>query len=276
VTRRLSSSILALAALAAIPAIMALAVGARPLRADWLVTRQGERFETKGPWQVKGKLLVFTLPDGTLSSIRADKVDFDASKRAAEEAAKKAAAASVPPPPVEQRKAVIILTDKDFHSPLPAGTSADAAGSGGSGNTAGAAKTGKDAAHEGPAAVEIVSWDRLAEADSKVNGIEIVGTLRNGAQVPLVEVTLTASLFDDAGNVIARAPAKVDTSVLAPGETSQFRVAIDGVFTFSTVKWDAQWKTIKVPHEGKPAPAASAPAPATPPPAPGEANKPPV
>jgi hypothetical protein len=271
VIRRLSSSILALAAL------IVLAVGAQPLRADWLVTHQGERFETKGPWQVKGKLVVFNLPDGTLSSIRADKVDFDASKKAAEEEAKKAAAAAAPPPPpAAQRKAVIILTDKDFHSPLPAGTTADGASPGSPANPASAAKTGKDAAHEGPAPVEIVSWDRLAEADSKVNGIEIVGTLRNGAQVPLVEVTVTATLFDDAGNIVARAPAKVETTVLAPAETSQFRVAIDGVFTFSTIKWDTQWKTIKVPHEGKPAPAAT-PNPAPPPAAPGTATtKPPV
>ncbi len=272
-TRR--SSLLVLAAAAALAAVAATAA-APALRADWLVTRQGERFQTKGPWQLKGKLVVFTLPDGTLSSIRADRVDFDASKRAAEEAAKRAAAASTPPPPAEHRKAVIVLTDKDFHSAAPAGSGgADAAGQG----AAGAAKPGKDGPHEGPAAVEIVNWDRLAEADSKVNGIEIVGTLRNGSQVPLTEVTLNATLFDDSGNILARAPARVETPALAPSETSQFRVAVEGVFTFATVRWDTQWKSFKAPHEGRPAPtASSAAAPAAPgaPPPPPSSTKPPV
>src|ERR1700724_268748 len=94
------------------------------LGADWIVTRQGERFEVRGAPQLKGKLVVFTLPDGSLSSMRADRVDFDASKRATEQAKKAAeappAAAEAPKP---KRKALIVLTDKDFKKPLPAGPS---------------------------------------------------------------------------------------------------------------------------------------------------------
>src|ERR1700720_2168150 len=117
-------------ALAACAAALALLLGPSPLHADWIVTRQGERFEIRGTWQLKGKLLVFTLPNGTLSSMRADRVDIDASKQATAQAKQQAAA---PPPAAKvepKRKSVIVLTDKDFKKPLPdpAANNAPAAG----------------------------------------------------------------------------------------------------------------------------------------------------
>src|SRR5579862_3546844 len=155
---------LATAALAA--GVLALLLGPSPLQADWIVTRQGERFEIQGTWQLKGKLAVFTLPNGTLSSMRADRVDVDASKQATEQAKQQAAA---PPPAAKaepKRKAVIVLTDKDFKKPLPdaagpaAGPAAgDAAASAGG---AGAKTSGKDnppPAAGPPGAVKVVSWD---------------------------------------------------------------------------------------------------------------------
>jgi hypothetical protein len=100
------------------------------LHADWMVTRQGERFEIRGTWQLKGKLAVFTLPDGTFSSMRADQVDFEASKQATEQAKQQAAA---PPPAPEkakpQRRAAVILTDKDFQKALPPSSAPGTAGS---------------------------------------------------------------------------------------------------------------------------------------------------
>src|SRR3954449_11180111 len=68
-----------------------------PARADWLVTREGGRVETKGPWQVKGKLVVFARAgDGSLASLRATEVDLDASAKATTEA-KIRSEAPVPP-----------------------------------------------------------------------------------------------------------------------------------------------------------------------------------
>ena len=55
---------------------------ALPVAADWLITREGDRIETLGPWKVQGKRVVFTLPDGTLSSLRVADVDFPASEKA--------------------------------------------------------------------------------------------------------------------------------------------------------------------------------------------------
>ena len=45
---------------------------AGPLQADWLVTRDGARIETKGAWKVDGRRVLFTVPNGTLSMIRTD------------------------------------------------------------------------------------------------------------------------------------------------------------------------------------------------------------
>src|SRR6202023_3135637 len=93
-------------------AVELLLLGPAPLHADWIVPRQGERFEIRGTWQLKGKLLVFTLPNGTLSSMRAARVDIDASKQATAQAKQQAAA---PPPAAKvepKRKSVIVLTDK--------------------------------------------------------------------------------------------------------------------------------------------------------------------
>ncbi|KAB2962235.1 MAG: hypothetical protein F9K16_09660, partial [Thermoanaerobaculia bacterium] len=71
--RGLRSSLLAAAALVA---------AAGPAAADWLVMKDGSRLETRGAWKVDGRRVVFNLPNGTLSAIRADEIDLDASAAA--------------------------------------------------------------------------------------------------------------------------------------------------------------------------------------------------
>ncbi len=88
-----------------------LAVSTLPVRADWLVTTDGARIETEGEWEVRGRMVVFTRSGGTLSSMRLDEVDLEASRAATEAAAA--------PPPVEAapdeapRPPVLTLTDED-------------------------------------------------------------------------------------------------------------------------------------------------------------------
>src|ERR1700732_2855240 len=192
----------AVAALAACAAALALLLGPSPLHADWIVTRQGERFEIQGTWQLKGKLVVFTLPNGTLSSMRADRVDIDASKQATAQAKQQAAAPPRAPKAEPRRKAVIVLTDKDFKKPLP-----DAAAPAAGNAAAGAKATGKDTpppAAGVPSAVEVVGWERVPINESKANGVELTGTVRNTSQDNLTEVTVVADLFDDSGALIGR------------------------------------------------------------------------
>jgi glutaredoxin len=78
--------------------------------ADVLVLRDGTRLETRGPWQEKGRQLVFTDPAGGLSAIRADEVDLPASLAATARAAE--------PAPVEEKatpdeRPVILTLDAD-------------------------------------------------------------------------------------------------------------------------------------------------------------------
>ncbi len=81
-------------------------------QADWLVLQTGLRIETKGPWTVKGKQVVYTSTDKVLRSMRLSEIDLPASTRAsAVEPASKPKLyqdmgeapdiATVKPPPVE-------------------------------------------------------------------------------------------------------------------------------------------------------------------------------
>ena len=55
--------------------------------ADWLVASDGSRIETKGPFKVEGKLVIFTLPNGTLGSLPLSEVDLEASRSLTAQAA---------------------------------------------------------------------------------------------------------------------------------------------------------------------------------------------
>jgi hypothetical protein len=246
----------AVTAMAAGAVALALLLGPAPLHADWIVTRQGERFEIHGTWQLKGKLVVFTLPNGTLSSMRADRVDLDASKQATAQAKQQAAA---PPPAAKaepKRKAVIVLTDKDFKKPLPDGAAGSApaatpSAAAATPNAAGpkaAGATGKDnppPAAGAPSAVEVVGWARVPINESKASGVELTGTVRNASQDNLTEVTVVADLFDDSGALIGRFPAVVDNQQLPPTDSSKFHVVANGVSTFAAIRWETMSKGIR-------------------------------
>jgi len=73
----------AVAALASALTLGALALGAVPAAADWLVTVDGRRIETQGAWQMKGKAVLFTQADGRVDQLPCDYIDFDSSERAA-------------------------------------------------------------------------------------------------------------------------------------------------------------------------------------------------
>ena len=248
-------TVAAVTALAAGAFALALLLGPAPLQADWIVTHQGERFEIRGTWQLKGKLVVFTLPNGTLSSMRADRVDIDASKQATAQAKQQAAA---PPPAAKaepKRKAVIVLTDKDFKKPLPdaAASNAPAAGNAAAATpnapgAAGTTATGKDSpppAAGAPSAVEVVGWERVPANQSKGSGLELTGTVRNTSQDNLTEVTVVADLFDDSGGLIGRFPAVVDNQQLPPTDSSKFRLVANGVAAFAGIRWETTSKGIR-------------------------------
>lgn len=111
---------------AALSALVGLLLCSGPAVGDWLVMRDGSRVETDGPWRVDGRRILFDLPNGTLSTVRASEVDLEASRSATEAAATAAASAAAASPdtaapaaPRERPTPVLVLTDKDIARAAP-------------------------------------------------------------------------------------------------------------------------------------------------------------
>lgn len=207
-------------------AVLAAALLAAPAAADWLVTREGGRVETRGPWKTKGKLVVFTRADGQLSSLRLADVDLAASERATTEAANRAKAAAEvkPPPPAEKKEARWVMTDKDF-KPAPPPPAEDQP-----------AAEETDPAGRPRVGVLLDTWERRDSQD----GVEIIGTLRNSGEELAADVGVTVRLFDETGALVATGEGRIATPSIAPGSNAAFRVSFPGLFTFAEAKFDTR------------------------------------
>jgi hypothetical protein len=210
----------------AVAALVAAAV-CSPVAADWLLTRDGQRLETRGPWQVEGKLVVFTRTNGTLSSLRLSEVDLEAS-RAATAAASAPAPAPAPAKGAAKRpKPVLVLTDADVGHVLP--------------EQAAAAAPAEDSSET---KLAVASWSEINEPDSF--DVQIFGTLRNGAGEPATDIALTVRLLDAAGAVLGEQPALLGAKSLAAGASTNFRAAFPGIYTFGSVTFDVSNQTMRV------------------------------
>jgi hypothetical protein len=207
--------------------------------ADWLVTSEGGRVKTRGPWEVKGKLVVFTAADGTLSSLRATQVDLDASRRATAESKQALADAEKAPQPAP-RKSVRSITDKDVgHPDQKASEAAKPGDSTGAGSAATAtdAKTGaKPADAAGKSPVSVGNWQKADRTEK--DGIEVFGSLNNDSGDIQTDVGLTVTLYDDAEGLLGTAEAAVTPSTMTAHGTTNFRVAFPGIYTFARAKFD--------------------------------------
>jgi hypothetical protein len=220
-----------------------------PAAADWLVTREGGRIETRGAWEVKGRSVVFQAIDGSLSSVRAADVDLEASRRLTGEAARQGSAAPAAPARPVQRKSVRSFTDKDFRSTAPqpalAPDAADAAE-----NAAPAAAPASASAStptgspEKPEILQVSNWDRSTDPDG--GWVVITGVLRNAAQASATNIRLTVSLQDENGSLVQSSVADVSTSALMPGEQAGFRAAFPGVFSFSDVRFESESLNLRI------------------------------
>lgn len=208
---------------------------AAPAGADWLVTRDGDKIETKGPWKVDGRRVLFTQPNGTLSSVRTDDVDLD---RSSIETARARELATTPPAPEPKREPVLRLTEKD----LPPVRDLDEP------ESATAAKPG-DATASG---LEVISWEKT---DMQVgDGIEIFGTLRNSGTATITSPTMLVMLYDEDGGLLATNEGTINAGVLQVGRSANFRVAFPGIPDFAAVKFDVQGRGFRTrgaePEEG--------------------------
>ena len=234
----------ALLSLAFLTVAAALAA-ATPAAADWLVIRDGSRVETKGAWEVRGAVVVFTLRNGTLGSVRTADADLDASQAATAEAARPAPAAPAATPAL--RKSVLTLTDADVaHVDNPPASTAASAGT----ETATAsAATKADGVAPAPAAtpppatpapeperLKVTDWRQDMQASKE--GATLVGQITNSSTDFVQNMVVTARLLDEEGKVIADANALLGAVALQPGQGTNFRVTFPGVFHFSSAKFE--------------------------------------
>jgi len=58
---------------------------ALPTSADWLMTRDGQRIDTQGPWRLKGTAVQFVQTDGRIDQLPLSYIDLEASQRSSGE-----------------------------------------------------------------------------------------------------------------------------------------------------------------------------------------------
>ena len=214
----------------ALAAILA-ASPALPAKADWLVTREGARVETKGAWKVKGKLVVFHTAAGELSSLRVAEVDLDASRRVTEEAvAAQAQAAAEADKPAERKKPVRVITDKDVQRAAPAPEPEAEA----DGEAEAAPETGPAS---GPGVV-VETWNQARHPEQ--DHVLINGTLQNSSSAMAADVKLKVLIFDETGALIASSQAALSVAALPPGEKTTFKAEFPGYYSFATIKFESE------------------------------------
>lgn len=226
---------------------LAVAAFAGGARADWLVTTEGERVETRGPWRLEGSRVVFEAPNGALTAVRASTIDFAATEAYAAELA-------APPAPEERpvpAEPVLVLTDRDLprvmHVPEPAATEAaqpDAPAETAGTTTAG--ETTPPAAIEGntPAEAEragsgdlagvvVTSWQER-ESDT---GLRFIGTLANESKSFATSLRVEAALFDEAGRLVDTRTVRLARTSISPGRSTTFEVDFPGLFAYREVRF---------------------------------------
>jgi len=209
---------------AALVLLTILAATASPAAGDWLLTRAGGRVETRGPWQVKGKLVVFTLADGSLSSLRLADVDLGASGKATGDAKVQAVKPAAPEP---VKKKLAVLTDENFRRPASAAAQP-------TGETQPSPAVQPD--KSGP--VTISAWKRVNLPGG--DGIAIEGTLHNTTDHVILNASAEVQLLDDSGERMHSAAGVLSSRSIQPRATIDFRAAFPGVFTFGEIKVETQ------------------------------------
>ncbi len=233
-----------------------------PLAADILILEDGSSIETKGAWEVRGAVIVFTLPSGALSSIRASKVDLDASAVATVRASEEPAEEPEPAPPVEP---VLVLTDSDVSHVSRAEIEALRAAAAGEEDLAEPADDEPETAFDEPTddgmtiddpetaetssqaptvdpdveRLQISQWEE-SSLSTGLAGTRITGVLANSSREIVTQIRVSVLLMDEAGRLIASDEAIVANGALRPEQDTTFRAEFPGVIGFDSVKFETQ------------------------------------
>ncbi|HVS62987.1 MAG TPA: FxLYD domain-containing protein [Thermoanaerobaculia bacterium] len=211
---------------------------ANPLSADWLITVDGERIETRGTWSVVGRSIRFENTRGVLTSIPAAAVDLDASREAS------APPRESIPAPAQPRPSALVLTDRDIR-PAPAPTNASAAEDASSAGEPLEAEA--DSSEQTPTAGEggiaVSSWE---EQESE-QGLVFTGTVANDStDAGVMSLDVKVELRDHDGEVVETRSAQVSSRALTPGQTTDFRVEFPDRFNYAEVVFlpsGSTWRT---------------------------------
>ncbi|MCP4202628.1 MAG: hypothetical protein GY769_11920 [bacterium] len=215
-----------------------------PAAADWLVTTGGTAVETRGSWEIRGRLVVFHTADGTFASMRLSEVDLAASEARTEavQAAAKARSQRSARKPAPALKARFVLTDKDVGHvdpatlPNPVASEDDQeAGS----TTQPAATEASEGEVVGPEdnPLEVISWDAVLGAGS--DGIRITGVVRNPSEFFAGDISIQVTVLDLEGGEIESRTASMEANALAPNEQGSFEVAFPEVFNVGDAVFEA-------------------------------------
>lgn len=226
-----------------------------PAAADWLVTRDGARIETAGPWRVENRLVVFERPDGTYASMRLSEIDLEASERLTRELAEKARA---PKTAAQPKPVVARLTEKELPpvTATPAPEGEPAGGGDGEGAPGAAEPSAAEEVGTRAESLQVVSWREVGGTES--DGLELVGDVRNVTGSTALDVVVTVVLLDEEGEEIESAQALLTTSALPPGGTAGFRASFPGTFHSAGVEFRTSG-TLVLSGEGGEAQAAEPP-----------------
>lgn len=244
-----------LGSLLAATGLLALAFAAPPAGADVLVLKDGSRLTTDGPWEVRNNLVVFHLPDGALSSLRADNVDLEASRTATEEAKKAKLEAEKPKAEEkrpEHREPVAVLTDADVARASPGQLRDEAAQMAEEAEEGDEAEQGEESAGDGQSSengqpgeeeeaedtdpgLRVTDWEQRNSGDG---GTTVVGTVRNDDDALATGIRLSITLVDGNGEVMATRQAEVGKTTLVPGASTDFRAEFPEVIGFAQVRFE--------------------------------------
>ena len=137
---------------------------AAPAAAEWLVTDDGARIETRGPWKVVGSSVVFTQTNGTLASLRAARVDLEASTSESSAGNSPAPTPTLVAAAAEPPRPVMVLTDYDVAGYYPSPVDEDPE-----------AKQGAEE-ESSSSSLFVNQWDEVKDP-TDYDSVEIVGTV---------------------------------------------------------------------------------------------------
>lgn len=226
-----------------------LASFANAASADVLVLKGGTKMSIKGPILRQGQNVLVTNSDGTLLSVPASEVDFQATAAANRTAPAAAPAPAVTPLPERPAEAVratkgpkarVRLTDADVNHQMETARAEEGSG------VAPAAAVGR---------VELVDYSQQKSGDQLI----VRGSLRNPGTGTVNGVRLNVMALDENGKVLSAAPATVAGSSLDPGRTVTFTATLSvGSVRVPILRFAPQWIPPPPPPEKEAPPAPEA------------------